>query len=154
MTLSESVRTCLTQKYASFSGRASRSEYWWFMGAYLFFGMGVGLLGKAAQLVFVLAVICPLVAVGARRLQDTGRPGALIFVPLALALLFAWLAPGAPAQGTPGVQPVTQGEAIGALAMMLIQMLVALIYLWLLTRPGDDRANAYGPPPETVAQEA
>ena len=31
MTYKQSLRTCLLQKYATFSGRASRSEYWWFM---------------------------------------------------------------------------------------------------------------------------
>ena len=30
MTFLESIKTCL-DKYATFSGRASRSEYWWFM---------------------------------------------------------------------------------------------------------------------------
>ncbi|MBQ6310521.1 MAG: DUF805 domain-containing protein [Bacteroidales bacterium] len=27
----EATKTCLTKKYATFSGRARRSEYWWFM---------------------------------------------------------------------------------------------------------------------------
>ena len=31
MTFMESVQTCVKQKYAVFSGRASRSEYWWFL---------------------------------------------------------------------------------------------------------------------------
>ena len=30
MTFMESVQTCVKQKYAAFSGRASRSEFWWF----------------------------------------------------------------------------------------------------------------------------
>lgn len=30
MTFMESVQTCVKQKYAAFSGRASRSEYWFF----------------------------------------------------------------------------------------------------------------------------
>ena len=31
MTFVESLRHCLTVKYCSVRGRASRSEYWWFM---------------------------------------------------------------------------------------------------------------------------
>ncbi|WHO76168.1 DUF805 domain-containing protein [Rhizobium sp. BT03] len=31
MGFTEAVRTVLKQKYATFSGRAPRSEYWWFM---------------------------------------------------------------------------------------------------------------------------
>ncbi len=30
MTFLESLKTCLIHKYFTFSGRASRSEYWWF----------------------------------------------------------------------------------------------------------------------------
>ena len=30
MTFGESINVCLRQKYASFQGRATRSEYWWF----------------------------------------------------------------------------------------------------------------------------
>ncbi len=30
MTFQESVKTVLSKKYATFSGRASRSEYWWY----------------------------------------------------------------------------------------------------------------------------
>lgn len=38
MTFIESIKTCL-KKYAVFSGRASRSEYWWFLLAHLIFGL-------------------------------------------------------------------------------------------------------------------
>ncbi|WP_152971180.1 DUF805 domain-containing protein, partial [Rhizobium ecuadorense] len=38
MGFTEAVRTVLKQKYATFSGRASRSEYWWFM---LFYGLAL-----------------------------------------------------------------------------------------------------------------
>lgn len=31
MDFGTAVRTCLFEKYATFSGRASRPEYWWFV---------------------------------------------------------------------------------------------------------------------------
>ncbi len=31
MGFQEAIRTCIKEKYATFSGRASRSEYWWFV---------------------------------------------------------------------------------------------------------------------------
>ena len=37
MNFTESIKTCLTKKYLSFSGRASRSEFWFF---YLFVLIG------------------------------------------------------------------------------------------------------------------
>jgi uncharacterized membrane protein YhaH (DUF805 family) len=35
MNMKEAVTSVLIKKYATFSGRASRSEYWWFSLAYL-----------------------------------------------------------------------------------------------------------------------
>lgn len=75
------------KKYADFSGRAPRAEYWWF---YLLIIVGYlvamildsivgtgGVLGSYGILTLVLglAIIIPSLAVGARRLHDTDRSG-------------------------------------------------------------------------------
>ena len=95
------------RKYATFSGRASRSEYWW---VYLFIilvaivgGIGVGVLGNATQtatdaaarqpgagalifgvplIVFSLAIIVPAIALHVRRLHDVNLPGPLYLITL------------------------------------------------------------------------
>jgi uncharacterized membrane protein YhaH (DUF805 family) len=74
MTFAESVSTCL-KKYVDFNGVASRSEFWWFM---LFVFVATLVLGWVSPLVaniFGLAMLLPELAVGARRLHDTGRSG-------------------------------------------------------------------------------
>lgn len=43
MRLKEAVRTCLWEKYATFTGRAARSEYWWFVLFLLLLSFGVAL---------------------------------------------------------------------------------------------------------------
>ncbi len=48
MGFTESVRTVLTQKYATFSGRASRSECWWFQLFYWLVLIGLGILAALA----------------------------------------------------------------------------------------------------------
>jgi len=84
----ESVRTVLTKKYATFSGRAARSEYWWFvfffsivqivalfLSAFVADKFGVG--GAAfiiSGLVF-LALFLPSLAVLVRRLHDRNYSG-------------------------------------------------------------------------------
>jgi uncharacterized membrane protein YhaH (DUF805 family) len=74
MTFQDSIRTCFS-KYADFSGRASRSEYWWFflflIGVYIV----ASLIGNLAYWVAVAATLLPSLAAGARRLHDTGRSG-------------------------------------------------------------------------------
>ena len=49
MGFTEAVRTGFKEKYATFSGRASRSEYWWFYLAYV--------LATIAFLIVVLSII-------------------------------------------------------------------------------------------------
>lgn len=81
MGFQEAVRVSLT-KYADFSGRARRSEYWYFMLAY---GMAVlvasipeGVLGSGTSILGGLVMIAgflPGLAVSVRRLHDTGRSG-------------------------------------------------------------------------------
>lgn len=68
------------RQYADFTGRARRQEYWMFtlvsviislVLAIVDFALGTGLVGW----LYALAVLLPTLAVGARRLHDTGRTG-------------------------------------------------------------------------------
>ena len=92
------------QKYATFSGRASRSEYWWFtlftFLAFLALGIPAGALGTATSTdggqtpgpagvpflilltVFYFAILVPSLAITVRRLHDAGYSGWLILLNL------------------------------------------------------------------------
>ena len=95
------------RKYATFSGRASRSEYWWVVlsvqiVAAIFFVIGTmsgGIYGPPTaagaptlgpgfgiyvtlSLIWNLAVLVPELAVIWRRLHDTNNSGALFFLAL------------------------------------------------------------------------
>lgn len=74
MTFTDSIRHCFTQ-YASFSGRASRSEYWWFMLFLLLASAACGIVSDKLSAVFSLATLVPAIAVAARRLHDTDKSG-------------------------------------------------------------------------------
>lgn len=68
------------KQYATFSGRARRKEYWYFVLFYLMVLIGLSLLDALLgfdllSTVFVLAMLLPNIAVGVRRLHDTGRSG-------------------------------------------------------------------------------
>jgi DNA-binding CsgD family transcriptional regulator len=73
MTFFESLRVCLTQKFAEFNGRASRSEFWWFAVFVLLVASALAYLSEAAVSIFLIAVLLPFLAVGARRLRDSGN---------------------------------------------------------------------------------
>jgi uncharacterized membrane protein YhaH (DUF805 family) len=89
MSFQDAIRVCLQRKYADFHGRARRSEYWFFIlftaivgviGGILdaIFGIRSGMSGGGTgpiQGILQLALLVPTLAVGARRLHDTGRSG-------------------------------------------------------------------------------
>ena len=112
MTITESVKSVITQ-YATFTGRASRSEYWWFSLASFLVGLpfyflekmegGLGTLFTIISVLISLAIFVPSLAVTWRRLHDIGRSGAFfffVFIPLVgPILLIVWLATGTRAAG-------------------------------------------------------
>ena len=81
MGFADAVKTVLG-KYADFSGRARRSEYWWwYLALVIYYIVLIVLLstGKSIGAILfglgLLAVILPTLAVGVRRLHDTGKSG-------------------------------------------------------------------------------
>jgi uncharacterized membrane protein YhaH (DUF805 family) len=76
MNFSQAIKTCF-KKYAVCSGRASRSEFWWwmlftFLAKIIIQTIDIVLFEKISPLsiIFHLAVFIPTIAVIARRLQD------------------------------------------------------------------------------------
>lgn len=86
MTFGQSISTCFS-KYATFSGRASRSEYWfWYLFTCLVsFTAGLidGMLEmQALALVASLALLIPSLAVSVRRMHDTNHSGWFLLIPI------------------------------------------------------------------------
>lgn len=84
MTFGESIKTCLS-KYGDFSGRATRSEFWWWeLFAFLVL-VGTAMVNETLSNLTSLALVLPSLAVGARRLHDIDKSGwfqLLYFIPL------------------------------------------------------------------------
>lgn len=82
MQFQESVETCIARKYADFEGMATRSEFWWFA---LFVAVVQAVLWRFSwplAAIFALAMVPPCLAVGARRLRDTGRDPSWLLIGL------------------------------------------------------------------------
>jgi uncharacterized membrane protein YhaH (DUF805 family) len=117
------------RRYAEFSGRSQRKEYWMFFlfqvivvvvlgiieGMLGLTGMVAGAYGPLTML-FWLAVLIPGIAVGIRRLHDTDRSGwwlLLAFVPLvgAIVLLVFFVSDGTHGPNRFGPDPKNPGQA-------------------------------------------
>jgi len=134
MSFGESIRTCFSN-YATFTGRASRAEFWWF---YLFvaivnlvlvlpyYGLAIGaslvtdssagsamLIASSVWLllwmVVSIALFIPFLAAGCRRLHDSGKSGWLLLLFLVpcggIALLVMWVLEGTPGENFFGPRP-------------------------------------------------
>jgi len=71
------------QNYATFSGRARRSEYWYFFLFNVIIGFVCGLM-QVPDLanIYTLAVLIPGIAVGVRRMHDVGKSGWFLLIPI------------------------------------------------------------------------
>lgn len=116
------VKTCLG-KYATFQGRASRSEYWFFALFTLIVSVIAGIIdaGMGSEMgvvsaVITVALLLPGIAVAVRRLHDTDRSGwwyLIMLIPLVgFILLLVWFC----LKGTPGANRFGEnplgGEAV------------------------------------------
>ena len=97
MTFFEAIRTCLT-KYADFNGRASRSEFWWFMLFCTLVSVALMYVSQNVGNIFSVAMALPILAAGARRLHDIGKSGwwqLFLLAPVggAFLLIILWIMP-------------------------------------------------------------
>jgi uncharacterized membrane protein YhaH (DUF805 family) len=176
MSFSEAVRTCL-RKYATFSGRASRPEYWWFV-LFLFLGsIGLSIVDGAlfpAEPVqvapgvveyqspailsglFSLATLVPWLAAGWRRMHDSGRSGLHLIYPLIVMVgigTFAAFAEGLDPLLTGGPGAIFDNAATLILGLAsIVFFLSPFLVIWWLTRPSEPGPNRFGPNPLEQAQ--
>ena len=108
------------KKYAEFSGRARRTEFWMFalFNVLIAIGLGVvdGVIGSPGILgmLYGLGVLIPGLAVSIRRLHDTNRSGwwlLIALVPLigAIALLIFYVQEGDAGSNQFGSNPKRSG---------------------------------------------
>lgn len=111
--------------YANFNGRARRKEYWMFFLINMIISMtlyGLAIIGTLSEIrilstigfglygLYTLAMLIPSLAVGIRRLHDTGRSGWWLligFVPLigAIVMLIFTVQEGDPCPNEYGEDP-------------------------------------------------
>ena len=108
MNFTQAISTCLS-KYATFSGRASRPEFWWFSLFQPLVLAVAAMLSETLYAVGALGLLLPMLAVGTRRLHDIGRSGwwqLLILTGVGyLVLLYWWVQPTAQDVNTHDIAP-------------------------------------------------
>lgn len=75
------------KNYATFSGRARRSEYWYFTLFHVIILITLTLIdtamdSKLFQNLYSLIILLPSIAVGVRRMHDVGKSGWFLLIPI------------------------------------------------------------------------
>jgi uncharacterized membrane protein YhaH (DUF805 family) len=90
------VQTCLS-KYLVLKGRATRSEYWWYIAfqltslvAFLALEEVLGI-GPAGRVLWLLLTFIPGITAAVRRLHDTGRSGGWYFISYVPFIGWLWM---------------------------------------------------------------
>jgi uncharacterized membrane protein YhaH (DUF805 family) len=149
--LFDNYRRTITEHFFDMHGRVGRSQFWYFVLVNFVFGIIAAILQSVVFLplavLYNLAMLLPAAGMGARRLQDTGRDGKLVWIFLIAGFISQVVSLLA------ALSVYSLGFAgfflFGAQAVLInLAFLVAcvvMIYFWV--QPGDPGDNAYGPSP-------
>lgn len=143
-------------KYANFSGRAGRAEFWWFgliylAGAFATFWIlewifrGAGLISAKGMLIYLALFVIPFLAVSWRRFHDFGRSGIPTLLPFGV-LIFGITFSLVEGAFIPSDWPGLLGAFIGFGGLLIVGCGV----LFLLLFPSTSGPNKFGPDPKEV----
>jgi len=146
----ENFKDTVTNHYFDMKGRIGRERFWYFILAVVVVQIAAAIIQSIVFLLPIgalvsLALLLPVAGMGARRLQDTGRDGNLVWIgviPAALSALFRLFIFGPFGLFGAVAYALTVGPLLGVASLIAA---VVLIYFWC--QPGDTGANAYGEPP-------
>ena len=119
----------IKEKYATFDGRASRSEYWWFtlgnvlLSLVIEFVFGIFDMGETAISIYSIFIFIPSIAVSVRRLHDIGKSGWYYLVFAVSLFLMTWVS-------------------------FLMMLLAFLLFLYWVCKASEQGPNRFGEQPE------
>ena len=150
----------ILEKYADFTGRASRPELWWYVLALVvafvlvrivesIVGIGHMIFYSYGPLTILLwlATLVPSIAVGIRRLHDTDRSGWWILLPIIPYVIGLVIGGGAMMAGAAGSGVGMMAGAGLAGIFMLVAFAADILIIVFYCLPGTPGDNRYGPPP-------
>ena len=142
----------ITNHFTDFNGRVTRKDYWTYVAVvfvvFILAAIVQGIVGLGVGALIQLALLLPNAGMTARRLQDTGKPGTLVWIlmiPVLVTSLVTFLL-----TMTFGVF----GLILFFLPLMglinLVALAAAVYMIYLCIQPGTAGSNQYGPEPASA----
>ena len=168
MSFGEAIKSVFS-KYATFSGRARRSEFWYFYLFNILVSIGLSILGRAVtslsflSSLYSLAILIPSLAVAVRRFHDIGKSGwtylyilipSMLYLGYLMYFIFTVVAPYHSEGYEMNAELVKQllAENSSSLAIMgiliLISLIASIIFIVWMARDSEPGENKWGPNPK------
>ena len=149
----ENFRRNVTEHYFDMNGRVRRQEFWYFVLACFVVFLGAAIIDAIIHTglltaVIGLALLLPMAGLGARRLQDTGRNGQLVWIYVILAAVNWIMALVLVISGPMGALGFLYFFFTIGWLINLAELVIAIVLIYLWAQPGTVGPNQYGPDPK------
>lgn len=150
----ENFRRNVTEHYFDMQGRVRRQEFWYFVLACVVVFIVAAILDSIIHSSLIVAVVrlallLPLAGLGARRLQDTGRNGSLVWIWVVLALINSVILLLLSLSGPFGALGFLWFFFSIGWLLSLAELVIAVVLIYFWAQPGTIGPNQYGPDPKS-----
>ncbi|MFL5237002.1 MAG: DUF805 domain-containing protein [Rhizomicrobium sp.] len=150
----DSFRRNVTEHYFDMQGRVRRQEFWYFILACVVVFIAAAILDAVIRSGLIVAVVrlallLPIAGLGARRLQDTGRNGSLVWIWVVLAAINAVIALLLSLSGPLGALGFLWFFFSIGWLLSLAELVIAIVLIYFWAQPGTPGPNQYGPDPKS-----
>ena len=166
MSFGEAIKSVFS-KYATFSGRARRSEFWYFFLFNFLVSFVLNLIPHFSVVsgLWALAVLIPTLAVTVRRFHDIGKSGwtylyflipSLLFIGYWFYLVFQYISAGYDLDEESVAAIITANSSASLITciLLLVSLIAAIIFIVLMARDSQPGENKWGPNPKKVPSES
>jgi uncharacterized membrane protein YhaH (DUF805 family) len=137
--------------YMDFNGRVGRAQFWYF----ILVCVGINIVavivdsivtGGLLRALVGLALLLPTAGMAARRMQDTGRSGQLVWIWVIVAAFYALLGLLMAASGFAALAFLYFFLTIGGL-IGIVYLIATIAIIYFCAQPGTPGDNQFGPVP-------
>jgi uncharacterized membrane protein YhaH (DUF805 family) len=166
MSFGEAIKSVFS-KYATFSGRARRSEFWYFFLFNLLVSFVLNLIPHFTVVsgLWALAILIPSLAVMVRRLHDIGKSGwtylyflipSLLFIGYWFYLIFQYISAGYNLDEESVAAIITSNSSASLITciLLLVSLIASIIFIVWMARDSEPGENKWGPNPKEVPSES
>jgi uncharacterized membrane protein YhaH (DUF805 family) len=149
----ENFRRNVTEHYFDMTGRVRRQEFWYFVLACFVVFLAAAIIDGIIHTGLLSAVVglgllLPMAGLGARRLQDTGKNGQLVWIWVALSAVNWIMALILAISGPMGALGFLYFFFTIGWLINLANLVIAIVLIYLWAQPGTVGPNQYGPDPK------